>query len=145
MKQMITYLNFDGNAAEAMTFYARCLKGDLHMMRFSESSMEVPSGAENRVMHAKISTGSAVLMASDTMPGIVQQKGTNFHICLNSESLEETERLFRELAWRKRVSGPKHLAFLVYKYAFLRASLPSRFFNIQNLLLEIGSKLLGPV
>jgi PhnB protein len=111
MKQMITYLNFDGNAAEAMTFYARCLKGDLHMMRFSESSMEVPSGAENRVMHAKISTGSAVLMASDTMPGIVQQKGTNFHICLNSESFEETERLFRELGENGKITMPLQQTF----------------------------------
>jgi len=111
MKEMITYLNFDGNAAEAMAFYARCLKGDLQMMRFSESTIEFPSGAENRVMHAKISTGSAVLMASDTMPGIVQQKGTNFHICLNSESLGETERLFRELGENGKITMPLQQTF----------------------------------
>jgi hypothetical protein len=48
----------------------------------------------------------------------------------------ENERLFRALAWRKRVSEAEHPAFLGSKYAFLRASLWSRLFDIQNLLLE---------
>ena len=88
MKEMITYLNFDGNASEAMSFYARCFGGDLQMMRFSESHIEVPSDAGDRILHAKLSSGAAVLMASDTMPGTQQQKGTNFHICLSCESLD---------------------------------------------------------
>jgi PhnB protein len=111
MKEMITYLNFDGNAAEAMTFYSRCFDGDLHMMRFSESSMEVSPGAGNRIMHAKISSGAAVLMGSDTMPGVPQQKGTNFHICLNCESLDETERLFRALGENGKITMPLQQTF----------------------------------
>lgn len=106
MKEMITYLNFDGNAAEAMTFYARCFEGDLQMMRFSDSHIEVPAGAGDRVMHAKVSRGSAVLMASDTVPGIPQQQGTNFHICLNCESLDETERLFDALGENGKITMP---------------------------------------
>jgi hypothetical protein len=61
--------------------------------------------------------------------------------------LLENERLFRALDWRKRVSGAKHLALWGSQCAFLHASLWSRFFNIQILLLktrfestETGSK-----
>ena len=31
MKEMITYLNFDGNTREAMRFYARCLGAELSL------------------------------------------------------------------------------------------------------------------
>ena len=57
--------------------------------------------------------------------------------------LLENERLFRALDWRKRVSGAKHLALLGSQCAFLHASLQSRFFNIQNLLLETWFEVTG--
>src|SRR5688572_10845980 len=69
MKEMITYLNFDGNTREAMRFYARCLGAELSLMPFSEAKVEAPPGTENRTIHAKLKKGSCVLMASDTMPG----------------------------------------------------------------------------
>jgi PhnB protein len=119
MKEMIAYLNFDGNAAEAMTFYGRCLGGALQMMRFSESSVEVAPGTEDRIMHAKISTGSAVLMASDTMPGTIPTKGTNFHICLNCESLDETERLFRALGQNGKITMPLQQTFWGARFGML--------------------------
>jgi PhnB protein len=106
MKEMITYLNFDGNCREAMRFYGQCLGGDLEMMPFSEGKGDYPKEAKDRILHARLRKGSAVLMASDTMPGMPYQAGTNFAICLSCESLDETERLFTAICENGNVTMP---------------------------------------
>ena len=106
MKEMVTYLNFDGNARDAMQFYARCLQGELLLMPFSEANVDAPPEARDRTMHAKLTKGSCVLMASDIMPGMPFQRGNNFYICLNCESLEETERVFAALGEKGKVTMP---------------------------------------
>jgi PhnB protein len=106
MKDMITYLNFDGDARAAMQFYARCLSGELSLMPFSEVNVEAPPEARDRTMHAKLTKGACVLMASDIMPGMPFQRGNNFYICLNCESLEETERVFAALGENGKITMP---------------------------------------
>ena len=97
MKEMMTYLNFDGNTSVAMKFYARCLGAELALMPFSEAKVDVPPEAKDRIIHAKLTKGSCVLMASDILPGMPFQRGNNFNICLDCESLEETEQFFKAL------------------------------------------------
>lgn len=106
MKEIIIYLNFDGNCREAMKFYERCLGGELHLMAFSETQADYPKEAKDRIMHSRLAIGSAVLMASDTMPGMPFQKGSNFSICINGESLQELERLFTALGEKGKVTMP---------------------------------------
>jgi PhnB protein len=116
MKEMITYLNFDGNTRDAMQFYARCLRAELP---FSEANREVPPGAKDRTIHARLTKGSCVLMASDTMPGMPLQTGNNFHICLNCESLDETERLFSALGENGKVTMPLQDTFWGARFGML--------------------------
>ena len=106
MKGMVTYLNFDGNARDAMQFYARCLEAELLLMPFSDANVDAPQEARDRTMHAKLTKGSCVLMASDIMPGMPFQRGNNFYICHNCESLEETERVFAALGEKGKVTMP---------------------------------------
>jgi PhnB protein len=106
MKEIITYLNFDGNARDAMKFYARCLGAELSVMPFLETKLDVPLDAKDRTMHAKLTKGSCVLMASDTMPGMPFQCGNNFSICLNCGTLEETERYFAALGENGKITMP---------------------------------------
>lgn len=42
MKEITPYLNFDGNCREAMTFYQRCLGGELNVMTFGEAGFDSP-------------------------------------------------------------------------------------------------------
>ena len=92
MKAINTYLNFDGNCADAMKFYQKCLKAELHMMPFSEiPDGKFPPGAKDRVMHARLQKGGAVLMASDTMPGHAFKQGNNFAISINCDSKQEVD------------------------------------------------------
>ena len=120
MKEMITYLNFDGNAGDAMKFYARCLGGELSLMHFSEAKVDVPPNAQDRIMHAKLTKGSCTLMASDIQPGEPFNKGNNFYICLNCESLEETESLFSSLAEKGKVTMPLQDTFWGARFGMLQ-------------------------
>jgi len=107
MKALVTYLNFDGNAREAMTFYAKCLGGDLTLSPFSEMPGNHPPEAKDRIMHARISNGSdAVLMASDTMPGMPFHLGNNFSVSIPCESAQEIDQLFAALSEGGKVSMP---------------------------------------
>ena len=111
MKEIITYLNFDGNTREAMKFYERCLGGELYIMPFSEAPGDFPKEAKDRIMHATLRNGSAVLMASDTMPGMPFKQGNNFSICISPESLDETDRLFAALGEKGKVTMPLQETF----------------------------------
>src|SRR5476651_281128 len=94
MKQILPYLNFDGNTREAMEFYKQCLGGDLRMMPFSDMPGEVPPGAKDRLMHARLSKdGQVLVMGSDTMPGMPFQQGNNFWVSVDCESVNEVETL----------------------------------------------------
>ncbi len=98
MKEFTPYLTFDGNCREAMTFYAKCLGAALHVVPFSDApagQFNFPQEAGDKVMHASLSRGPAVLMASDCPPGMPFKQGNNFTVCINCDSLEEIQSLFR--------------------------------------------------
>ena len=108
MKELTTYLIFDGNCREAMTFYEKCLGAELQLTPFSEMPGDVPKEAKqagDRIMHARLSKGPMpVLMASDTMPGMPFQQGNNFSVSINCESMPEIERLFAALGEKGKVT-----------------------------------------
>ena len=106
MKGVTTYLNFDGNCGEAMTFYEKCLGGKLEITKFSDMPGHTPPGSGDRVMHARLTNGSRILMASDTMPGMPFQAGNNFSIAIECDSLPEIEKLFAALSDRGQVGMP---------------------------------------
>jgi PhnB protein len=106
MKEITTYLTFDGNCREAMTFYAKCLGAELYIMPFSEGPCNTSPEAKDRTLHARLTKGPAVLMASDTMPGMPFQQGNNFSVNINCESLEEIERLFAAFGEKGKVTMP---------------------------------------
>jgi hypothetical protein len=58
MKELTTYLMFDGNCRQAMTFYGKCFGADVQILPFSESPCPAPPDAKDRVMHANLRKGS---------------------------------------------------------------------------------------
>lgn len=97
------YLNFDGNALEALTFYQSVLGGELtpvvRLKDFPEMTrMEgVTEADHNRVMHTSLPIGEGyMLMASDIVPalGHTFKPGNNAYIHLEVESAEEADRIF---------------------------------------------------
>src|SRR5581483_3364460 len=104
MKTLQPYLNFDGNTREAMTFYHECLGGDFMIQTFAEAGTPGPPGAEDRVVHARITRGPLVIMASDTMPGMPFHPGNNVHLCVECDTASEQDRLFSSLAHGGKVA-----------------------------------------
>lgn len=99
MQNVLPYLTFDGNCAEAMDFYEKCFGGERFRMTFAESKehMEIPPGSENRVMHAALKTGSFLLMASDSMPGMPFTVGNNVSVLVTCDTDEEVGRFYEAL------------------------------------------------
>lgn len=106
MKEFQTYLNFNGNCRQAMEFYAKCLGAELFIMPFSQGPMEVSAEAKDKVLHARLSKGTQVIMASDCPPGVPLQQGNNFSININCESREELDKLFAALGEKGKVGMP---------------------------------------
>lgn len=97
MQSINAYLNFDGNAREAMTFYQQCLGGSLEVMTFAASGVPHPPGSGDRVVHARLQNGGAVLMASDVMPGMPFVQGNHAWLNIACESDAEVDALFAKL------------------------------------------------
>lgn len=119
MKEMITYLTFDGDARPAMEFYKSGLGGNLHIMTFGESG-QCPAGAEDKVMHANLTGAGWTLMASDAMPGTPFTAGTNFSIALTCESVEDQDRLFAALGEGGMVTMPLQDTFWGARFGMLK-------------------------
>ncbi len=107
MKAFQPYLNFPGNTREAMTFYQKCIDGELFIqtagemelppeqvdaMKKSDTPMQRP--APDFVIHARLTKGSAVFMASDAMPGAPFITGNNVWVNIDCDTVPEIEKLF---------------------------------------------------
>jgi PhnB protein len=117
MKEINAYLIFNGNCREAMTFYQKCLVADLQMIPFSDMpGGNVPQEAKDRLMHARLTKGPAVLMASDNMPGMPFHQGDSFSVSLNCESVQEIEKLFSTLSEKGKVTMPLQETFWAARF-----------------------------
>ena len=107
------YLSFNGNCREAMTFYKEALDGELNIQTFGDSPMEVKPEDKDRVMHATLTFGDAVLMASDGMPDYEVVFGNSVHLSITALNVEDGERTFNNLSaggtvvmpWKKTFWG----------------------------------------
>jgi len=94
MKAINPYLNFDGTAREAMTFYAKVLGADLAVQTYKDAGMVGAIDDPNRVIHARLSKGSMVIMASDSRPGTPVERGDNFWVCVHCDDVPEGAKFF---------------------------------------------------
>lgn len=96
------YLNFDGQTEQALRFYADVFgtAEQLVLQRFAEMPQgdgipPVSDDIKQRVLHGALPLlGGAMLMASDTMPGMPHNVGNNFSISLHPDSREDADRLY---------------------------------------------------
>jgi PhnB protein len=105
MKEVNAYLNFPGNCREAMQFYQKSLGAELQLVTFGEMPGNPPE-VKDRIMHARLAKGSTLLMASDLMPGMPHQTGTNFSIAVHCENVSEIEKCFHALGENGKVTMP---------------------------------------
>jgi PhnB protein len=122
MPQLDTYLIFDGNCAEAMRFYERTLGGKMEMMMThaqSPMAAQMPPGMAERIMHARLSLGDRVLMASDTMAGQPYEGMHGFSLALVYPSVADANKTFDALAEGGKVTMPMQKTFWVEAFGML--------------------------
>ena len=90
MKQLNTYLTFNGNCKDAMTFYKECLGGELVLQTIGESPMaeKMPPQMKEYILHSSLTNGGFVIMATDCVPEQGLIKGNSVSLCLNFSSEE---------------------------------------------------------
>jgi len=101
------YLNFRGNAREAMEFYTEVFGGKLTMSTFADFQAPVQPGEENLIMHADLEGPSGIrFMAADSPSHMDHQPGSNFSMSLSGENEAELRGYFDKLADGGTVTMP---------------------------------------
>lgn len=116
------YLNFDGNCKEAFEFYAKVFGGRIDFLQTHGDSPikdEVSPDWHNRVLHAQLSIGDAVLMASDTPPAW-SRKPQGIYVSLQIDDIEKAESIFQQLSEEADIHMPMQEQFWAKRFGMLQ-------------------------
>ncbi|MFI5159425.1 MAG: VOC family protein [Sphingobacteriales bacterium] len=113
MRTINPWINFNGNAEEAFTFYKSVFGGEFaKVIRFGDlASAEFPlaENEANKIMHIALPIGKHnVLMANDVpeFMGRVNESENRSKIVVSVESKEEADQIFNGLSAGGDVEGP---------------------------------------
>ncbi len=106
------YINFNGNAEEAFTFYKSVFGGEFSgITRFKDiesAEFPVPEQEANKIMRIALPIGQSVLIANDIPEslGRVSENENRSKIAITAESHEEADRIFSGLSVGGTVEMP---------------------------------------
>jgi PhnB protein len=107
MEAIIPYLNFNGNATEALAFYEKALGGTTTMRStFGEANMAQEESIKDKILHAVFEAGALKFMVSDCPPGVSVNSGDQVSLSLNFKELESIEKTFASLAEGGNITMP---------------------------------------
>lgn len=109
MARLTPYLNFVGNAREAMDFYKHALGGELWAQTFGEAPMSEGMSPEmqGRLMHSELSDGQMALMAADGMDEHgTQATGGPITLCINGEERDVIRGYYEKLSDGGTITQP---------------------------------------
>lgn len=98
------YINFNGNAFEAFTFYKSVFGGEFtNVTRFKEMvnpGFEITDAEADKIMHIALPIGTNILMGNDvpSFMGRTNENENRFKISVNCDSKEEADRIFGGLS-----------------------------------------------
>ena len=95
------FLLFDGNCAEAMTFYHKCLGGELTLTKLGDTPMKdmFPKEKWNRLINAHLKSGNIEISATDWMasPSFKPKQGNTYAIFVIGGTYDELKTVFDKL------------------------------------------------
>jgi len=107
------WINFNGNAEEAFTFYKSVFGGEFaKVIRFKDLAspeFKVPEKEENKIMQIALPIGTGTMLVANDVPevlGRVEEHENRSKILVSTESKEEADRLFTGLSAGGEVEGP---------------------------------------
>lgn len=98
------YINFNGNAEEAFTFYKSVFGGEFgSVIRFKDlksSEFPVPEHEANKIMRITLPIGGSTLIANDVPEsmGRVSENENRSKIAISTQTKEEADKLFKGLS-----------------------------------------------
>lgn len=113
MSTLNPWINFNGNAEEAFTFYKSVFGGIFtKVIRFKDlasAEFPVPEKEAEKIMYIALPIGAGALLIANDVPevmGKVSERENRSKILVNVESKAEAERLFAGLSVGGEVEGP---------------------------------------
>lgn len=106
------WINFNGNAEEAFTFYKSVFGGEFaRVVRFKEMAgpgFSVSENEANKILHISLPIGKNVLIGNDIpeIMGRVNENENRSKIAISVESKEEADKLFNGLSAGGQVEMP---------------------------------------
>lgn len=100
MRTINSYLTFNGNCREAMTFYKKCLGGELTFQTIGESPVwkKKPGKMKDFILHSSLRNGGLWLMGSDMVSENGLIKGNAVSLTLSCSSEKEIRSCYKKLS-----------------------------------------------
>lgn len=112
MTTLQPWINFNGNAEEAFTFYKSVFGGEFtKVVRFKDIASDefpVPKQEEHKIMYIALPIGDNAMLIANDVPevlGKVNERENRSKILVRAESKEEADRLFSGLSAGGEVEG----------------------------------------
>ena len=111
MRAINTWINFNGNAEEAFTFYKSVFGGEFaKIIRFKDiPEFTVADNEANKIMHISLPIGKHNVLIANDVPGFmgrVDENENRSKIAVSAESREEADHIFNGLSAGGAVEGP---------------------------------------
>lgn len=107
MEAITPYLNFNGNAREALSFYENALGGKtVQLGTFGDANMAQDESTKDKVLHAIFEAGALRFMVSDCPPGVSVHSGDQVSLSLNFTDAEHIEKTFAALSAGGTITMP---------------------------------------
>jgi len=120
MEAIVPYLNFNGNAAEALAFYSKGLNGAvIFQQTFGESPVESTPDFKDKIMHASFKAGDLVFMVSDCPPHVSVTSGNSVSLSLNFNDVALMEKTFAALSEGANITMPLQDTFWGARFGML--------------------------
>ncbi len=121
MARVLTYLTFNGNCREAMTFYHECLGGNLFLQEIGESPMaaDMPEEMHKNILHSFLELKNSEFMASDSMDPAQYNLGNAHGMTLDCESEDEIKEYFAALSAGGEATMPLEETFWAKQFGML--------------------------
>lgn len=113
------YLTFTGNCRETMTFYQEYFDGELELNVFEGAPMEVPPEWKDKILHATLKFGDAVIMASDSMPWQEVINGNSVSLSSSTPNNYLAQSIFDHLSRDGKITMPFEKTFWGVRFGML--------------------------
>jgi PhnB protein len=118
-REITPYLMFDGKCRDAMTFYQQVLGGSLDISTYGQADPTAAPEDKDKVIHARLESGSTLIMASDSGRGMPVKDGDDVWLSLQCGAASEVDALYAKLSAGGQTSQPPHDAFWGTRFAML--------------------------